>query len=132
MKKIILIGFLLLANLSNTACVNNKEAVQENNKLEISVEEAKKVLNDSNYVFIDVREPSEYEEGHIEGIKLIPLSNIPDYSTKLDKSKKYVAVCRSGARSKSATEKMQALGLNVVNMSGGMNEWSEKGYPVTK
>ena len=137
MKKIILTCILLLANINSFSYANDQKNIQkikniQNNNIEISAKEAKKALIKKTHVFIDVREQWEYDNGHIKGVNLIPMSNIDANSLKLDKSKKYITVCGAGVRSKTAAEKMKKLGLNVVSMSGGMNEWSEKGYPVNK
>lgn len=73
---------------------------------------------------IDVREPEEYEAGHIPGIKLIPMGEIPEQMEKLDKNKEYVFVCRSGRRSHEVCKFLQAHGFaRVFNFDGGMLEW---------
>ena len=132
MKKLIIA--ILLASSTQYAYADNKSKSELNqtNSIEISTQDAKKALIKKDHIFIDVREKWEYDNGHIKGIKLIPLSKIPTESLKLDKKAKYIAVCGVGVRSKKAAEKMKKLGLNVVSMAGGMNEWQEKGYPVKK
>ncbi len=60
----------------------------------ISPDEAKKLFDEKKNdksVLIDVREPSEYEEGHLPGAKLIPLSELPDRLQDIDKDKTTVA-----------------------------------------
>lgn len=72
---------------------------------------------------IDVREVEEVEAGHIPGIINIPLSVLETRMPELDKSEKYIVVCRSGKRSGMATQLLESQGFNVTNMVGGMLEW---------
>ena len=84
-------------------------------------------------VLIDVREDSEYAEGHIPGATLIPLGQIPDRLDEIPTDKTVVAVCRSGNRSGQATDYLREQGFdNVHNMEGGMNAWSQAGYEIEK
>ncbi len=53
---------------------------------------------------IDVRQPEEYQAGHIAGAKLIPLGTIKQYLNELPKEKEIVCVCASGSRSRSADD----------------------------
>ena len=72
---------------------------------------------------IDVREVEEVEAGHIPGIINIPLSVLETRMPELDKSEKYIVVCRSGKRSGMATQLLESHGFDVTNMVGGMLEW---------
>ncbi|MHB9144868.1 MAG: rhodanese-like domain-containing protein [Symbiobacteriia bacterium] len=73
---------------------------------------------------IDVREPWEYEEGHIPGSTLLPLGQIPQWSKTLDKDEEIILVCRSGSRSVGAYQYLDRLGFtNLRNMVGGMITW---------
>ena len=72
---------------------------------------------------IDVREVEEVEAGHIPGIINIPLSVLETRMPELDKSEKYIVVCRSGNRSGMATQLLESHGFDVTNMVGGMLEW---------
>jgi rhodanese-related sulfurtransferase len=73
---------------------------------------------------IDVREPWEFEEGHIKGAKLMPLGNIRQWAKVLDKNKDIYLVCRTGARSAAAYQNLKAAGFEkITNVSGGMVAW---------
>lgn len=72
---------------------------------------------------VDVREPNEYAGGHIPGSRLIPLGSLAQRLAELPRDRSIVAVCRSGARSASATRQLKAAGYEVVNMAGGMLAW---------
>jgi len=85
---------------------------------------------------IDVRRPDEYdgELGHIPGATLVNLErDIPDFLQKGDKSKPIVFVCRSGARSGSATKLSRQMGYtSTVNLAGGMIRWNELSFEVER
>jgi rhodanese-related sulfurtransferase/rubrerythrin len=73
------------------------------------------------YQLVDVRQPGEYEQGHIPGARLIPLGDIPSRVSELDSEKKTIVYCRSGVRSESACRILTRLGIkSVSNMEGGI------------
>ena len=74
---------------------------------------------------IDVREPAEYQQGHIPGARLIPLGTIDEtIKDKLpDKKKPLIVYCRSGVRSKKAAMKLVELGYTDVREMGGILDW---------
>jgi len=75
-------------------------------------------------VFIDVREPDEYAEGHIEGMVNMPLSTLEDTYSQLPKDKEIVIICRSGNRSMQAAQLLRDKGYTrLVNVQGGMLDW---------
>lgn len=89
----------------------------------ISANDVKNMMNDDNVQVIDVREPYEFQMGHIEVAKNMPLQTIPDNMTAFDKDKKIVLVCASGGRSTSASQYLAQFGYEVYNMVGGMMGW---------
>ena len=97
---------------------------------EITVQELKKRLDagDQSFVFIDVREPYEYQEFNL-GAQLIPLGNIIDAIPGLEEHKndEIVVHCRSGARSGQAKMIMMQMGFtNVRNLEGGVLAWQRE------
>lgn len=78
---------------------------------------------------IDVREPGEWEQGHIANARLVPLATVPDHVDAFDGDPTYV-VCRSGGRSGKACEFLAAQGRSVVNVRGGMLAWADAGLDV--
>jgi rhodanese-related sulfurtransferase len=70
---------------------------------------------------LDVREPEEYEEGHIPGAILAPISEFLNHIHKVDKSQHYYVVCYSGARSQVVAEYLGKQGFKVTNVMGGMS-----------
>jgi rhodanese-related sulfurtransferase len=99
---------------------------------DITVNELKKRLEsgEKNFIFLDVREPYEYEEFNL-GAKLIPLGTIIQAaSTELadDKDAEIIIHCRSGARSGQAKMILMNLGFpNVRNVEGGVLAWQREG-----
>ena len=94
--------------------------------IDITTEELKEKLdNNEDFVFIDVREPAEYESFNL-GAKLIPLGTLPGALNELEplKEKEIVIHCRSGARSANAKNFLVQMGYkNVRNLLGGVLRW---------
>jgi rhodanese-related sulfurtransferase len=109
---------------------------------EITVTQAKEELDQGQVgLLLDVREPAEWEKGHIPGAVLAPrgmLEWYADPTTPYAKAEltttrdaRIIVACASGGRSALATETLQSMGYtNVVNMAGGFNEWGKQGLPV--
>ncbi|TLS49982.1 rhodanese-like domain-containing protein [Paenibacillus antri] len=72
---------------------------------------------------LDVREPEEWESGHIPNAKHLPLGSIGQRLSELDPTQSYIIVCRGGNRSGLACELLEELGYDVTNMPGGMSHW---------
>ncbi len=93
---------------------------------DITIEELKsKIDSGDSFVFIDVREPYEYEEFNL-GAKLIPLGNLLASLDELEphKNDEIIIHCRSGARSGNAKNALSQLGYTKVrNVLGGVLEW---------
>jgi len=99
----------------------------------ISPGELRRKLNKSGTIIVDVRQPSEFREGHIPKAKLIPSSSLPRRAGDLRRFKEIVVVCRSGSRSSRAAKQLAEMGFgNVRNLTGGMNAWERAGFPVEK
>jgi len=100
---------------------------------EISVADAKKEFDSGKAIFLDVREPAEYEKGHIPKAKHLPrgLLEYKIASTIPDKAARIVLYCKVGGRGCFATDTLDRLGYtNVANMAGGWKAWVKAGYPV--
>lgn len=79
---------------------------------------------------LDVREPDEFEEAHIEGSVLIPLGSLPRRVAEVPKDRQVVVVCAVGGRSANATFWLREQGIEAVNLHGGMRSWMMAGHPV--
>jgi len=76
------------------------------------------------FLLLDVRQPEEYEAGHIPGAMLIPLSELEARQGELDRNKKIIAYCRSGRRSMAAAIALCGLGFEgIQNLDGGILNW---------
>ncbi len=87
------------------------------------------------YNLVDVRQPGEYEKGHLPGATLIPLGQLPDRTAELDAAKTTIVYCGAGVRSRAAASILERAGFSEVHgMAGGMNAWHglvAEGFPET-
>lgn len=97
---------------------------------EIDIAEAARRI-DQGVPVIDVREPDEYEAGHVTGAPLIPLGSVPDRIDEVPSDGEVLVICKSGGRSAQAVEVLRANGIDAVNIAGGTMGWIEAGNPVT-
>lgn len=93
--------------------------------IKISPQEAKNLMDSQDAIVVDVRTPSEYEQGHIEGSILVPENQIGSLATEMlpDKDALILVYCRSGNRSASASGKLISMGYTNVKDFGGINDW---------
>ena len=126
MKKL---SFSLILLILLSSCLFSKG---ESHK-RISLDEAKALMAESEgYTLLDVRTKEEYESGYIPGAINIPLSDINEnvVSSLPDKSQMILVYCRSGNRSRQASDKLSRLGYTNIIEIGGINSW--KGELVKK
>jgi rhodanese-related sulfurtransferase len=98
--------------------------------LEISVSEANE-LYQTNAVFVDVREKSEWKEFHIPNTIHIPLGELEKRVDELSPDSSIIVVCRSGNRSQAGRDILLQAGFpKVSSMAGGVKEWQSAGYPI--
>lgn len=119
MKKICLALFILI--LSSSCIFSKGEGYKR-----ISMDEAKTLMEKKEgYILLDVRTKGEYESGYIPGAINIPLSDIDEkiISFLPDKSQMILVYCRSGNRSREASDKLSKLGYSNVLEIGGINAW---------
>jgi rhodanese-related sulfurtransferase len=81
---------------------------------------------------VDVREPYEWEAGHIEEAIHIPLGQIMagDEKGRIEQERRVVVVCKTGNRSELAALMLQARGYDAHNLEGGTEEWVSAGLPI--
>lgn len=79
-------------------------------------------------VLLDVREPAEWDAGHVAGSALVPLGSLDPAA--VPSGRRVVAVCRSGNRSRQAAVRLADAGLDVVNLAGGVVAWADQGLPL--
>jgi len=97
---------------------------------EISVNELTTLVENGSLV-VDVREPDEYESGHIPGAILVPLATVLSNTSEFESDETVYVVCRSGGRSMQACEMLHEVGVsNVVNVAGGTMGWISLGNEI--
>ena len=85
-------------------------------------------------VFVDVRRPDEYAEGHVKDALYIPVDDVLARIDELPKDKKLLFICAAGVRSGLGCEMAAAMGLdseNLYNIEDGTPTWIEKGHPTS-
>lgn len=114
--------------------IGEVEAVEESpaEVMPISVERVYEIITGGeDYIILDVRNPDEYEEGHIGGAVLIPVSELEDRLDEIPGNKPVITYCKAGSRSASAAHILVENGFLEVYDMGGITEWMDSGYPVT-
>ncbi len=143
MKKLkgLIIMFLISFSLFGlTACQGEGSNTNSNNNTTLSTigyeqitqKEAKEIMDSGvEYIIIDARTDEEFAQGHIEGAILIPEYEIKDRAEQEipDKDAVILVYCRSGRRSKIASEELVNLGYTNVKEFGGIIDWS---YEIVK
>jgi len=91
---------------------------------------ALRIANGEKLEIIDVREPYEWQIGHIPGARLVPLATIPDEIPRLDKKRTIILYCKVGARSMRAAQQLARAGASDVrNLAGGIVRWIDEVDP---
>jgi rhodanese-related sulfurtransferase len=93
-------------------------------------EKVAEIIEKGEAQIIDVREPYEYDAGHIPGVKHIELERLAGRSDEIDKDRPVIFQCRMGRRSAMASEAFRASGYDAYNLAGGLLAWAEKGLPL--
>lgn len=80
---------------------------------------------------LDVRDNREWNAGHAPGAVHIPVDQVAGTAVRrLPKGKPVIVVCRSGSRASSATTTLRTLGIEAVNLRGGVRAWESAGGRV--
>jgi rhodanese-related sulfurtransferase len=87
-------------------------------------------LRDEGAVAVDVREPEEWQAGHMLESVWIPLGELAARAGELPRDRPIVVVCRSGSRSGYAADAMVAAGYDARNLAGGLQHWVASGLPL--
>lgn len=124
-KGLIIMIIISLSLFGLSAC--DKESETPTPKYEqISAEKAKQLMTtETDYVILDARTQEEFDEGHIEGARLIPEYEVSTRAEKElpDKEQLILVYCRSGRRSKIAAQALVDLGYTNVKEFGGIIDW---------
>jgi rhodanese-related sulfurtransferase len=110
---------------------SSDQTPQINPQLEVTVADVA-ANKESIPQLVDVRELDEWQEGHIAGGKLIPMSEFAARVEEIDPAQPIIVYCRSGGRSLMVAEALQNAGYDARSMAGGMLEWERAGHPVER
>ena len=116
---------ILLSALMLTGCAGASNN-QTNTYRQISMDEAMKMMaEERGYIILDVRRPDEFAAGHIPNAINVPNETIgtAEISELPDKNQLIMVYCRSGRRSKEASEKLVKLGYTNIVEFGGILDW---------
>lgn len=130
MKKLITLLLTIFALFSFASCGDDEQSPITYEQ--ISAQQAKALMDsETNYVIIDARTQSEFDQGHIAGAIMIPEYEIAEKAEGIlkDKNQLILVYCRSGRRSKIAAEALIKLGYTNVKEFGGIIDWP---YEVVK
>ena len=121
MKRILSLFFAMLLVLSGCGGTTVANTYQQ-----ITQEEAKEIMDTQEVVILDVREQYEFDAGHITGAVLLPVGTITEDTAAAvidDPDTVVLVYCRSGNRSKTASQALADLGYTNVYEFGGINTW---------
>jgi rhodanese-related sulfurtransferase len=102
---------------------------------QIGTLEATRLINKENPLLLDVREPGEYNSGHLPDALHIPLSQIKSRSDELAKyaTRPVIVYCERGVRSSGAASALARLGFQrVLELRGGLRAWRDAGLPTQR
>jgi hydroxyacylglutathione hydrolase len=92
---------------------------------------AKRLAEDGAFL-LDVREASEYEEGHAAGAVHIPYEQLSERIAEVPRARDIVVYCAAGVRSSLAASLLERAGLEPVNLRGGFTSWEHAGLPTER
>ncbi len=127
MKKIVILIMLILMS----TCIFFMYGCEDKGYTKITATQGMEMIEKGGVIVVDVREQSEYNEGHIDTAILLPLGNIEkDAPNLLEKEATIIVYCRSGRRSAYAAKKFVSLGYKNIYDMGGIIDWVNQGYEV--
>jgi rhodanese-related sulfurtransferase len=81
---------------------------------------------------IDVRQPDEYDAGHVPGARLIPLAEVAARLGEVPTDGTVYVICQTGGRSARATDFLRRQGIDAQNVTGGTKAWIESGRTAVR
>jgi len=101
----------------------------------VTLLQATQLINQGKMVVVDVREATDFAAGHLRDAKNIPLKDLPNRLSELDKfkAKTVIAVCQAGVQSAKATTQLKKAGFeHAFSLDGGLAAWQAQGLPLAK
>jgi rhodanese-related sulfurtransferase len=131
MKTVGTFDFSLADVVGKITVINYRQASYR----EISSNEAAELIKNDQPIILDVRTPHEYKRGHLHNSVLIPVQELQSRYKELGthKEREILIYCATGNRSTVASKILIDNGFkDIINMRGGIYDWSKKNYPVTR
>ncbi len=94
---------------------------------EVTVDDLAAALDQGLVPLVDVRQPEEYEAGHVPGAKLIPLADVVARLKEIPSEGPVYVICQTGARSQRAADFYRTRGIEAYNVAGGTKAWTDAG-----
>ncbi|CAN5583395.1 hypothetical protein BH20ACT23_BH20ACT23_24810 [soil metagenome] len=98
--------------------------------MDITPAEAARRMAAENLALIDVREPYEWEAGHVPGSSHVEMASLGERLDEIPEDRPVAFLCLSGARSGLVTSTLKARGYDAYNVEGGFRAWFEAGLPT--
>ena len=102
---------------------------------QVSLDEARQLLERGDAVVFDIREPDEHATGVAQGMRLLPVSQLDKRVGEIPKNpgQPVLIICNTQNRSSKVVEALREAGwTNVRFVNGGMSEWAKRGWPMFK
>ncbi len=102
---------------------------------QVSLDEARQLLEQGQTLVFDIREPDEHATGVAQGMRLLPMSQLEKRASEIpnDPAQPVLIICNTQNRSSKVVEAMREAGWTHVRyVNGGMSEWAKRGWPMFK
>jgi rhodanese-related sulfurtransferase len=124
-------AFTLADVAGNLTVINYRQAGYR----EVSSDEAAVLIKNDKPIILDVRTPGEYSRGHLQNSVLIPVQELQSRYQEIgaDKEREILIYCATGNRSTVASKILIDKGFQqIVNLRGGIYDWSKNNYPINR
>lgn len=123
-------GIIVIIAVIAAVLIFNQGGKSETLPANISVSEAATRFEEGAFL-LDVRQPDEWVQGHVEGAVLIPLGELETRIDEIPVDRDVLIICRSGNRSSQARDILRSAGFDqTTSIMGGINAWTAAGLPV--
>ncbi len=131
-KKFCIVVFMTLTLVpALSGCVT--KSPEKAQYTDISVQQAKEMIDKGDVFILDVRTQEEYNAGHIRNSTLIPVQDLSKRLNEVPRDRDTIVYCKTGGRSTAASEILANSGfIRIYNMKGGITEWTKAGYEIVK
>ena len=102
----------------------------DDGSVDVTTEQTAEALADGSAQVIDVREPHEWDAGHIDGMRHVPVGQLQAEAGSIDQGTPVVFSCKTGGRSTMAAQAFRAAGYRAFSVDGGIEKWVAEGRPI--